>query len=134
MRLGVRRYFASPLSERRTGDATARRRAAIFRPARAASKVPQLPALRSCPIHDDNGNIIPTDDTTRLRARIVELERHLGIGEPHPAKQITYDPGPLPSRTVGEILYAVSRAIKRNVPKADKRPAEEVISEVTKEF
>ncbi len=41
--------------------------------------------------------------------------------QPGPPKQLTYDPGPLPSRTEGQILYSVAQAIKRNVPKADQR-------------
>ncbi|MEH2517801.1 hypothetical protein V1279_003374 [Bradyrhizobium sp. AZCC 1610] len=88
------------------------------------------------PIHDDNGTVINANDTSALRKRILELEERLGIkdGKPLPPKLLSYDPGPLPSRTEGEILYAVAQAIKRNVPKADQRPPEEVISEVMAEF
>lgn len=89
------------------------------------------------PIHDDAGNVINCNDNSALRARIRELEARLGIqedGEILPPKQITYDPGPLPSRTEGQILYSIAQAIKNNVPKADQRPPEEVISEVMEEF
>jgi hypothetical protein len=89
------------------------------------------------PIHDDNGNIIGAHDNAKLRARIRELEERLGIredGKPLPPKQLTYDPGPLPSRTEGQILYSIAQAIKNNVPKADQRSPEEVISEVMEEF
>lgn len=87
------------------------------------------------PIFDDDGETIISGGD-RLRARIRVLEERLGMREGKPAepKQITYDPGPLPSRVEGEILYAVAQAIKRNVPKADQRPPEEVISEVMGEF
>jgi hypothetical protein len=75
-------------------------------------------------------------ETPQLRKRIQELEGMLGIGdgEPVPPKLLTYDPGPLPSRTEGQILYSIAQAIKNNVPKADQRPPEEVISEVMAEF
>ena len=89
------------------------------------------------PIHDDNGNIISVHDNAKLRARIRQLEERLGIredGEPLPPKLLSYDPGPLPSRTEGQILYSIAQAIKNNVPKADQRPPEEVISEVMAEF
>ena len=89
------------------------------------------------PIHDDDGTIIGAHDNAKLRARIRQLEERLGIqenGEPLPPKQITYDPGPLPSRTEGQILYSIAQAIKNNVPKADQRSPEEVISEVMAEF
>jgi hypothetical protein len=88
------------------------------------------------PIHDDDGSIISASDNGKLRARIKVLEERLGIsdGKPLPPKLITYDPGPLPSRTEGQIVYSVAQAIKRNVPKADQRSPEEVISEVMDEF
>jgi len=65
-----------------------------------------------------------------LRERIRQLESMLGVesSEPAPPKLLTYDPGPLPSRTEGQILYSIAQAIKRNVPKADQRPPEEVIA------
>jgi hypothetical protein len=86
------------------------------------------------PVHDDSG--APISGEHALRARIAELEQQLDMknAKPAPPRQITYDPGPLPSRTEGQILCAVAQAIKRNVPKADQRPAEEVISEVMAEF
>jgi hypothetical protein len=86
------------------------------------------------PIHDDAGNVISTPSA--MRKRILELEERLGIrnGKPLPPKQLTYDPGPLPSRTEGQILYSIAQAIKNNVPKADQRSPEEVISEVMEEF
>jgi hypothetical protein len=86
------------------------------------------------PVVDDDGKII--DGKHALKARIRELEERLGLreGEPLPPKQLTYDPGPLPSRTEADILYSVAQAIKRNVPKADQRSPEEVISEVMEEF
>jgi hypothetical protein len=89
------------------------------------------------PIHDDNGTIISASDNAALRKRIRELEARLGIGadgEPLPPKLLTFDPGPLPSRTEGQILYSIAQAIKNNVPKADQRSPEEVISEVMGEF
>jgi hypothetical protein len=88
------------------------------------------------PIHDDQGKIINAADPAALRKRIAELEERLGIedGKPLPPKLLTYDPGPLPSRTEGQILYSIAQAIKNNVPKADQRSPEEVISEVMAEF
>ncbi len=88
------------------------------------------------PIRDDLDNLINPDDNDALRARIRALEERLGMrdGKQLPPKQLTYDPGPLPSRTEADILYSVAQAIKRNVPKADQRPPEEVISEVMGEF
>jgi hypothetical protein len=88
------------------------------------------------PIHDDAGNVINAADNSALRKRIKELEERLGIkdGKPLPPKLLSYDPGPLPSRTEGQILYSIAQAIKNNVPKADQRSPEEVISEVMEEF
>jgi hypothetical protein len=88
------------------------------------------------PIHDDAGNVINAADNGALRRRIKELEARLGIedGKPLPPKLLSYDPGPLPSRTEGQILYSIAQAIKNNVPKADQRSPEEVISEVMEEF
>ena len=88
------------------------------------------------PIHDDAGNIINAVDFSALRRRIKELEQRLGLREADatPPKLLTFDPGPLPERAEGQILYAVAQAIKRNVPKADQRSPEEVISEVMAEF
>lgn len=86
------------------------------------------------PLRDADGVLLNTED--KLRKRIIELEQRIGLreGPPLPPKLLTFDPGPLPSRTEGEILYAVAQAIKRNVPKADQRSPEEVISEVMEEF
>jgi hypothetical protein len=88
------------------------------------------------PIHDDHGNIVSANNNAALRARIRELEERLGLreGEPEQPRLLTYDPGPLPSRTEGQILYSIAQAIKNNVPKADQRSPEEVISEVMGEF
>ena len=85
------------------------------------------------PITDDNGNLVDSNNVEALCARIRELEEKLGMKQTAP-KQLTYDPGPLPSRTEADILYSVAQAIKRNVPKADQRPPEEVLSEVMTEF
>jgi len=106
--------------------------------AKAISPKPAITMEREIidPIHDDDGKTINASDPSALRARIRVLEERLGMrdGEPLPPKQLTYDPGPLPSRTEGQILYSIAQAIKNNVPKADQRPPEEVISEVMAEF
>jgi hypothetical protein len=86
------------------------------------------------PIHDDNGNIISAIDGKALRNRIRELEERLGIrSDDGPPKQITYDPGPLPSRIEGEIVLKLVDVIKQNVPRADQRSPEEVLDEVLSE-
>jgi len=85
------------------------------------------------PIHDDDGNIINANDNKALRKRIAELEEQLGKRDgksTEPPRQITYDPGPLPSRIDPEVLARFLRMIKGTVPRADQRPAEQVLDEV----
>jgi hypothetical protein len=95
----------------------------------------ELPAAGPTQIQWIERKIVGSDEPA-LRERVRELESMLGLesSEPAPPKLLTYDPGPLPSRTEGQILYSIAQAIKRNVPKADQRPPEEVISEVMDEF
>jgi hypothetical protein len=84
------------------------------------------------PIHDDGGTLIDSDDPAKLRARIRTLEERLGMreGKPLPPKQLTYDPGPLPSRMGPEVERRFLQMIKGNVPHADQRTPEEVLEEV----
>jgi hypothetical protein len=49
---------------------------------------------------------------------------------PAPAPQLTYDPGPLPSRFEGSIIEGFARMVKATVPRADQRSPEEVLEEV----
>jgi len=120
--------------EEKTGVAELMR--AIDGKTRGPDKIERIILEGVSPVYGDDGSIINADDNAALRARIAELEERLGMREakPEPPRQITYDPGPLPSRVEGEILHSIAQAIKRNVPKADQRPAEEVISEVMSEF
>jgi hypothetical protein len=83
------------------------------------------------PIHDDQGKIINAADPAALRRRIAELEERLGIkdGQPLPPKLLTYDPG-LPERTRDQIIEGFVATVRRNIPTAEQRPPDEVISEV----
>jgi hypothetical protein len=83
------------------------------------------------PIRDANGSVIDTDGA--LRDRIRELEEQLGLQPSQPPKQITYDPGPLPTRIDPEVLARFLRMIKDTVPQADQRPPETVLDEVLSE-
>lgn len=77
---------------------------------------------------------IISPEEPKLRERIKELEEQLGLREREtPPLQITYDPGPLPSRIEGEIVLRLVDVIKQNVPRADQRPPEEVLDEVLAE-
>jgi hypothetical protein len=89
--------------------------------------------ILSGPIVGDDGRII--DEKQALEARIKELEERLGMreGKPQPPKQLTYDPGPLPSRIDPEVLARFLRMIKGTVPHADQRPPETVLDEVLSE-
>ena len=86
------------------------------------------------PIHDDDGGIISQNDSSALADRIRVLEGRLakatGQQPAGPPKQLTFDPGPLPSRMDGEIVTRLVDLIKANVPKADQRDPLMVLDEV----
>lgn len=68
---------------------------------------------------------------SRLMERIRELEAQLGIKARDEApRQLTWDPGPLPSRLHGEIVVRIVGLIKSRVPAADQRPPEVVLDEL----
>jgi hypothetical protein len=83
-------------------------------------------------VRDADGNPLDTDGA--LRKRILELEEQLGLVSPPSQSCSHLIRAHCPHELKGEIRYAVAQAIKRNVPKADQRPPEEVISEVMEEF
>jgi hypothetical protein len=49
---------------------------------------------------------------------------------PAPPRQLTYDPGPLPSRLAPEVMRRFWQAVKDIVPHADQRDPNEVMSQV----
>ena len=66
---------------------------------------------------------------TEIKRVIIGWEKPEVI-PPEPAKQITYDPGPLPARLDPDVLHRLVRVIKSCVPMADQRPGNEALEEV----
>jgi hypothetical protein len=67
----------------------------------------------------------------RLLQRIRELEAQLGIQERDEApRQLTFDPGPFPTRLHGDIAVRIVGLVKARVPDADQRPPEAVLDEL----
>ena len=52
------------------------------------------------------------------------------VPAPPPAKQVTYDPGPLTSRLNPDMLHRLVRVIEDCVPEADQRSSNEVLEEL----
>jgi hypothetical protein len=62
--------------------------------------------------------------------KISWIERKIIDPQQLPPKQLTFDPGPLPTSMDGEIVTRLVQLIKDRVPRADQRPPEEVREEV----
>lgn len=67
---------------------------------------------------------------TKIERVIVSWEKHDPPPPPEPAKQITFNPGPLPAGIESRLLIDIIDVIRECVPDDDTRPTSEVMGEV----
>ena len=71
----------------------------------------------------------PVDEQPR-QVTVAWKQTEKTIVAPPPPKQLTYDPGPLPSRLAPEVMRRFWQAVKDIVPHADQRDPNEVMTRV----
>jgi hypothetical protein len=111
------KWIMSKLAPRRYGDS----------PETTRSGGPMTFSFESGPVAAITRTVVEPENP--LKARIRELEEQLGL-RPGPPKQLTFDPGALPTALDETIKLRALRLIKDAVPSNDQREPAAIIDEV----